>query len=428
MDHQTFNPLLPLHEHADAETQFYADVQIVSTFGQMPAEYAAIHTACALMDLPQRGLIELTGRDRLSFLNNLITCGIWDKSSKSGLTIGQGAYGFLLNLKGRIVADLHVIECGERTLVEADGRLLQAITQIFEKYHFAEQVKIQPLAGTMHQLLLMGPNAWPILRQAVAAEINIPGSASAAIEPLPETLPAQEYSIVTRLFGREVILWRLDQTPQPGIRLIMSTADASVVWTGLMAAFGQPDEHGRHVLRPCGWAAFNACRVESGLPLEGIDFDENTLPAETGLMDRAVSFTKGCYLGQEIVARMHARNQVARQIIGLRIAEDAVPIAGEKVFTSDGQEIGAITSSTLSPRMSNAAIALAIVRKPHFALGTPVQVPAEGKMRSATVVPLPFFGDKLPLPGISERKPADLPVPASNTAIEPDPTNAPETP
>src|SRR5437868_8197224 len=97
------NPLRDLHEKANAEFQSYASLEIVSTFGEPQAEYAAIRKAAALIDEPQRGILELTGADRLSFLNNLLTNQTWDKAAKSGLAAGQGVYAFFLNGKGRII-------------------------------------------------------------------------------------------------------------------------------------------------------------------------------------------------------------------------------------------------------------------------------------------------------------------------------------
>ncbi|MEO6435100.1 MAG: glycine cleavage T C-terminal barrel domain-containing protein, partial [Tepidisphaeraceae bacterium] len=145
-------------------------------------------------------------------------------------------------------------------------------------------------------------------------------------------------------------------------------------------------------VRPVGWAAFNATRIEAGRPMFGIDFDDSILPHETGpaVLDRAVSFTKGCYPGQEIVARMHARQQFARRIVGVRVDDNALPLAGAKILDDKGNEVGGITSSTISPILSNAAIAIALLKKPHFTTGSAVQVPAEGQMRKATVVDMPF--------------------------------------
>jgi folate-binding protein YgfZ len=146
----------------------------------------------------------------------------------------------------------------------------------------------------------------------------------------------------------------------------------------------------RRRVRPAGWAVFNAARIENGRPIFGIDFDDTILPAETGQLSRALSFTKGCYPGQEIVARMHARQQVAKQIAGLKFADDSLPIAGAPVTDDAGNTVGGITSSTISPILSNTAIAIAILKRPHFAVGTVLNVPAEGAMRKAVVTELPF--------------------------------------
>src|SRR4051812_33601510 len=113
------NPLRALHEQADAEFQPYAQIEIVSTFGEPQAEYASIRKGCGLIDMPQRGVLELTGRDRHAFLNNLITNNVWDKQAKQGLAAGIGVYAYYLSIKGRIIADMNVLEdAGERTLLE----------------------------------------------------------------------------------------------------------------------------------------------------------------------------------------------------------------------------------------------------------------------------------------------------------------------
>ena len=169
------------------------------------------------------------------------------------------------------------------------------------------------------------------------------------------------------------------------------------IWSELLARFTGTDAFTRR-LRPIGWAAFNAARIEAGRPLFGIDFDDSILPHETGpLLNRAVSFTKGCYPGQEIVARMHARGGGAagpRSIVGIRMVTDHLPIAGAKIFDDAGNEIGGVTSSTVSPILSNAALCIALVKRPHFTIGKTLTIPAEGQMRQGTVVELPFFPEK----------------------------------
>ena len=357
------------------EFQPYDTVQIVSTFGEPEAEYAAIHKSAALFDDPQRGLLELTGKDRLPFLNNLLTNQTWDKAAKAGLKSGEGVYAFFLQRNGRIAADMNVLERGDRTLLEMDARLVETVRSGFEKYIFAEQVTLTDRIESLHEMSVHGPGALEVLRHASERELG----------PL-----AQLGSTATCLFDADVIVWRDDPAAVPGYHLICETAAATRIWTELVARFGQAPELGKRALRPTGWAAFNAARIEGGRPLFGIDFDASVLPHETGQISRAVSFTKGCYLGQEIVARMHARGQFAKQLVGLKMAGDALPIAGAIVYDDLDNQIGGITSSTVSPVLSNAAICLGYVKKPFIPVGTVVNVPAEGQMRKASVVELPF--------------------------------------
>jgi folate-binding protein YgfZ len=369
------NPLRELHEEAGAEFQDYGQIPIVSTFGQPQAEYAAIHKACGLMDLPQRGLIQLTGADRLAFLNNLLTNQTWDKSAKSGLAAGRGVYGFFLNGKGRIETDVNVLERGESTLLEMEVRKIEPMAAMLEKYLFAEKVKIDPQQGKLHQISLHGPLAAEILNQSTGREVD---------------QLMQLGSMEAEAFGQVVTIHRDDRAGVPGFYLIVAVSSAATVWNQLVERFGQGEELGKRRLRPVGWAAFNAARIEAGRSMYGIDFDDSVLPAETGLMNKAVSLTKGCYLGQEIVARMHARGQFSRQLVGMKMEGEALPIEGAPIHDEGGNVIGGVTSSTVSPVLSNAAIALGYVKRPFVADGTAVWIAAEGRMRPARVSGLPF--------------------------------------
>lgn len=376
------NPLLALHRQAEAEFQPYAQaLEIVSTFGEPQAEYAAIRKGCALLDLPQRGLLRLTGKDRLPFLNNLLTNQTWNKTTKTGLATGQGVYAYYLNTKGRIVADMNVLERGESTLLEMDARLVEPVRAAFDKFLFVEQVKLQSRVGELHEIALHGPGALAVLNEA-------------SERPVLELGPLN--SVENRLFDIPVTVWWDDPAGVPGYYVICESSAAPKLWGDLLARFGESAELGKRRLRPAGWAAFNATRIEAGRPLFDVDFgnsadpDQSVVPAETGQLERAVSFTKGCYLGQEIVARMHARGQVARQVAGIRFEGDTLPMAGAAVYDEQSNAVGAVTSSTVSPLLSGAAIALALLKRPFFTPGTTVNVPAEGAIRRATVVKLPF--------------------------------------
>lgn len=366
------NPLRDLHAAADAEFQAYEALEIVSTFGEPQAEYAAVHKACGLMDLAHRGVLELTGRDRLSFVNNLLSNETWSKATKTGLPAGQGVYAFLLNTNGRVVADLNVIERGDRTYLEADARLIEPVRKALDRYLFAEQVKLTDQVGSLHELALHGPGGPAVLDAAA-------GSAVADLPPHGST--------EVTLFDAPATVWRDDVCGVPGLHLLVPTDRVGHVWSTFLARFGELVAHARRPLRPVGWAAFNTVRIEAGRPLFGVDFDATVLPAETGAetFARAVSVTKGCYPGQEVVARMYARKAAAKQLVGLRVAGDALPMAGSAVFDDAGNAVGGVTSSTVSPLASRTPVAFALVKKPFVQDGKTVQVPAEGAMRTATV-------------------------------------------
>jgi glycine cleavage system aminomethyltransferase T len=160
------NPLRERHVEAGAEFQPYAALEIVGTFGQPEAEYAAIRKSAGLMDLPQRSVLELTGKDRHAFLNNLLTNQTWDKTSKTGMAAGTGVYAYYLNLKGRIVVDMNVLEVGERTLLEMDVRMVEVVRAAFDKYLFAEQVTMSSMVGRVNRLAIHGPEAASVLADA----------------------------------------------------------------------------------------------------------------------------------------------------------------------------------------------------------------------------------------------------------------------
>ena len=395
----------------EIEWTAWGQTPIVSTFGQPQAEYAAIRKATGLMDLPQRGVLEFSGADRHAFLNNLLTNALVHPQTKQAISAGHGCYAFFLNLKGRIVADVRVLEIGgDRTLVECDRQSALMLLKAFDLYLFGEKVKMRDRSGELHELALHGAQAMALLEDAA--------DAPPAFEPPPAGFgPTVDLPVaMLTIGGVAVTMWREDICGVPGLHLLVEREHLVRLWNDLTGRFvqsGDERDSGRRRLRPVGWAMFNACRIEAGVPLLGIDFavappsrpgqkaeqvpetKGGTLPAETGpLFHKAVSVTGGCYLGQEVVARMHARNVVARRIAGIRMSEDALPVAGAEVEVEDeaaGVVVGVVTSSTLSPVLSGACLALAMIKRPHFETGTQVSVPAEGRRASGTVVELPFL-------------------------------------
>ena len=383
-------------EHVDFAD--FGGIEIVRTYGDPQAEYSAIRKGCGLIDLAQRGVLELIGKDRHDFLGNLLTNKTWDKATRTGMTAGEGRYAFFLNLKGRVVADMTLIERGDRLLIDLDRRLVSMLRDTLDKYVFAEKLTFADRSTTHTRLGLLGPGAAAVVYDAAGTDLASTGEFGSAD---------------VTLFGVPVTVWREDWTASPNLHLHLPLEHAATVWRGLLDAFGDLGQtSNKRRLRPIGWAAFNTCRIEAGRPWLGIDYEpappstpgrrkaedvpedpaaKGILPAETGLFERAVDVTKGCYLGQEIVARMYARKVVARQIVGLRMSADALPLPGSEVLEANSPtQIGIVTSSTVSPILSNACIALALVKRPHYEVGKALRVVAEGAVHLAQVVAMPF--------------------------------------
>lgn len=393
MPNPPIHPLHALHEQAEATFLPYgSDIQIVESYGEVEAEYAAIRKAAALMDAPHRSVVILTGKDRLSFLHNKVT------NDTNRLTPGTGCYAYLLNLKGRIVMDMNILHAEEATLVELDRRLAPEFLTSMEKYIFTEDVRILDGSEQLGRLTLLGPRAHLLLQQVL----------DAGVDTLNEPLRHAK-----RTLGKATVtVFRNDLAGEPQYELIVPRDGLVALWQILHEAGGHDEgEHdapakGPVPLRAIGWSAFNTARIEAGTPLYGIDITDNYLPMETAhWYTRAVSVTKGCYLGQEIVARMHAHNTVARMLVGLRVAGDKLPLAGTDIGdpspsaaggpAGGRQQVGIVTSSCMSPMLGNVPIALGYVKKAYVpnaaASAKPVDVLAEGTHAAAEVVTLPHW-------------------------------------
>lgn len=368
------NPLHSMHEQAEAAFLSYgSDLQIVESYGEIEAEYAAIRKGAALMDSPHRVVIIITGKDRLSFLNNLLT------QETSKLVPGQGVYSYMLNTRGRIISDLNVLHAEDATLLELDAHVGPQIAPLLEKYHFNEDVAIIDATAQLGRFTLIGPHAAKLLGKIVEGDL------SQLQEPLRHVKRTISKATVT--------IFRNDQCGEAQYELIMPVDQLPHLWQVLHEAGGEHvDDTGIH-LRAIGWAAYNTARIEAGTPLYGIDINDNYLPMETGhWYAKAVAVSKGCYLGQEIVARMHAHKAVARMLIGLRCQGQKLPIAATDIREPNSTtQIGMITSSCISPMLGETPIALGYVKTSHSQIGKELEVLAEGIQTAAKACELPFW-------------------------------------
>ena len=352
-------------------------IQIVESFGQPEIEYAAIRKGTGLMDCPHRGVLELTGKDRLAFLNNLLT------NEVKSLAPGCGCYAFLLNTKGRITADMYVLNLPDRTLLELDARLTDQTCAFLNQYLFAEDVQIQNRSAVCRRLTLCGPASALLL-----ARLTPPGGLS-----LSDGLFTVREGLLTadgKTFG--VTAFKNDLCGEPQWDLLVANEAAPVLWDSLLEFAQRTDDRPgtEFNLRAIGWSAFNIARIEAGTPLLGIDIGDQTLPLETAhWYARAVHPQKGCYLGQEVVARMHVRNVCARRIAGLKINGPAVPVAGAELRSPE-KTVGMVTSSCMSPLLGNTPIALAYMESAHGVAGREFEVYTSGGKATATIAELPF--------------------------------------
>ena len=348
---------------------------VPASYGSVEVEYAALRRGCALLDGCARGIIRVRGKDRLDVLQRMLTQDL------RGLESGAVRRSFWLNRKGRIDADLSVVAFDDHWLLECDALDAPGAATSLSSFIFNEDIELVHDA-TLRVLSLAGPSTFEALT-AVGADTGV-------------LAPSDAHSCMVHVAGIPCHAWRLDWFGVPTVHLACAAERAAELWKALLA---QVDlAHGRRRVRPCGWYAQNIARIEAGEPWCHVDFGRESLPHESGVLRERVSFTKGCYLGQEIVARMESLGKPKQVVAALRIVGDALPSAGEQVFslTEGGglaEQVGAVTSSTLSPMLGAVSIALATVRTAHAAPGTILAVNAEGMTARAVVQPtLRFVG------------------------------------
>jgi folate-binding protein YgfZ len=348
---------------------------VPASYGSVEVEYAALRRGCALLDGCARGIIRVRGKDRLDVLQRMLTQDL------RGLESGAVRRSFWLNRKGRIDADLSVVAFDDHWLLECDALDAPGAATSLSSFIFNEDIELVHDA-TLRVLSLAGPSTFEALT-AVGADTGV-------------LAPSDARSCMVHVAGIPCHAWRLDWFGVPTVHLACAAERAAELWKALLA---QVDlAHGRRRVRPCGWYAQNIARIEAGEPWCHVDFGRESLPHESGVLRERVSFTKGCYLGQEIVARMESLGKPKQVVAALRIVGDALPSAGEQIFslTEGGglaEQVGAVTSSTLSPMLGAVSIALATVRTAHAAPGTILAVNAEGMTARAVVQPtLRFVG------------------------------------
>jgi tRNA-modifying protein YgfZ len=305
--------------------------------------YAAMTEGAALVDRSESGKLALTGPGAKAFLNGQVSNEIEE------LRPGSGCYAALLTHKGKMLADLRVLDTDGELLLLCERPALQALFDALRRFKIGFDCELHKRTLERGLLSLIGPRS----------------------EQLAGSVPADEHaSAPAEIGGAPVRLVRTDV----GVDVVCDSADTERVRAALIAAGAlEIDEADADVLR-----------VEQGRPRYGVDLDESVIPQEAGLNERAVSFTKGCYVGQETVARLHWRGKPNRHLRGLRLSEEVQP--GTELRLGE-REVGRITSVAASPRLG--PLGLALVRRE----AQPGDVLDAGGIR-AEVVDLPFAQER----------------------------------
>ena len=387
------SPLRQHHIDADASLLPYGppdtDIELPETFDALELEYAALRKRCVLIDRPDRSVITVTGGERIEFLNNMLTQDL------KGIAAGDVRETFWLNRKGRLDADIRLVHLEDRTLFDLDAHTAAATVESLGSFIFAEDCELKDETQVFHQLQLVGPTSLRLF-ELVAGQ----------------RAPEDGRAIAIAIDGVSVVADRSDGLGVPTIMLHVPVDVAVAIHDRLLAAgspaglesIGSEDGHveddgspaSRIRLRRAGWHALNIARIEAGLPRFMLDFGPNNLPGETGLLRDRVSFTKGCYLGQEVVARMDALGHPKQILVGITCAKQTLsddrtdpvhPVTGSHVFVRGDAEkpIGAVTSATLSPSLGNVPVCFAQVKWGHHEPGTELTIQAEGLELEATV-------------------------------------------
>jgi folate-binding protein YgfZ len=352
--------LSSLHKSNGAEFTERDGWLLPAHFGNSATEYAAVRSAVGLMDLSYRGLLQLVGPDRLSFLQGMLS------NDLRALKPFAGQHATLLTQQGKVIADVRVLCAMNSFYLDFIGSLGEKIIAHLNRYLVADEVEIADRSTEYATLSIQGPKSGALLRKLV-------GQAELPEHPLQHTMITLDATAICVVCA--------SHTGETGMDLIAPIASLPDIAAKLTAAGKQ------FSALWVGETAQNTLRIEAGLPRYGVDFTEDNLLLEVGL-DNAVSFSKGCYLGQEVVERIRSRGHVNKKLAGLLLEGQEAANPGDPL-ADDDKPVGNITSSVHSPTLGR-PIALGYIHKDYWNAGTRLRVTHNGIALDAMITDLPF--------------------------------------
>jgi glycine cleavage system T protein len=335
-----------------------ADRDIPAHYGDPASEHRAVREAAGLADRSFRGKLRLLGKDRVEFLNGMVTNDVMH------LAPGRGCYAALTTAKAKMLSDARIYCLEDSLLLDIEPEAVEKVKKHLDFYIISSDVTIEDLTESWGMLSLFGPESPGILSKAVS------------VSGLP---PAELDFIKTRIETADLLIARNEMTGEDGFDIFAPKEVLAPMFRKLTDAGA----------RPIGQQAVETLRVEAGIPRYGVDMDESHFPMEAGLTERAVSETKGCYIGQETIARALAQGHMNRFLAGLAIEGTAVPERGSEIRAGD-RAVGSVTSAVFSPTLGR-VIAIGIIHRDFSKPGTAVSVRSGGNPLTATVTKLPFY-------------------------------------
>jgi folate-binding protein YgfZ len=330
-------------------------------------EYHALRHAAGIIDRSSRARLVVTGADRRTYLQGLLTNDI------AALTEGAGCYNAYLTPQGRMIADMRVFETGNHLLVDLAGSVAETIAARWSQFVFSEDVQIANDTASTAQVGVYGPSAVSVVSRGLAGDGS---DRSRELNEVLRLLPLYGNRICDFSDGAASVVVS-DDIGIRGFDIVVPVQLKRELVGSLERAGGVQ----------VGPQAAEVTRVEGGMPLFGVDMNDGTIPLEAGIEDRAISLTKGCYVGQEVIIRVLHRGhgRVARRLVGIAFDEDSpLPLAGDRIVTTD-RDIGVVTSAVQSVALGR-PIALGYVHRDFVQPGTPVGVDS----RAGRVEALPF--------------------------------------
>jgi aminomethyltransferase len=337
-------PLIGEHRAAGAHLAEFSGCTLPERFSDFGEEYRAAKNNAALLDTNWHAIFSLTGRDRVRYLHAITSNNIKD------LGEGYGTLALLLNPQGHILAELEVYALKESLLVLSHASVRERTAATLKKYILGSQVTLEDLTEQLGTVAVEGPFAPSIVAEATGLALT--GFSELAIKELEiDAVPCR--------------LIRRSHFGGLGAQVIAPRQHLGLLWASLHGSV-----HAQHGL-PVGMKALNALRLEAGVPWFPLDFNDAMIPHEAVLENTHISFSKGCYTGQEIVERVRSRGQVNRKRVRLKFSAEAPPEPGTKL-RAGGAEVGWVTSSAFSPA-AKAAIGMGYLRREHNATGSVVE-------------------------------------------------------